>query len=97
LLKEFYFPDLRFIVLWKLGGGDVTSKDLKIAITEVRQRQKIKRPSASPCADVNDPRDIRVSGVDRRRDKLRIVEYAVDKGILSVQPVRSMSTSSLYQ
>lgn len=94
MLEEFYLPDLGFAASRIVVRGDVANENLNVAITDARQGQKIKRPSASPCADINDPRDIRVSGVDRRRDKLRIVEYAVDKGILSVQPVRSMSTSS---
>ena len=92
-MKKRYFPDLGFVISRKFCGGDVTCEDLKIAIANIRERHKVKRPCACPSADVNDPRDM--SDVDSRREELRIIENAFMKDILPVQPVQSIVSSYL--
>jgi len=94
LLEESYLPDLGFAALRIVVRGDVANENLNVAITDARQGQKIKRPSASPSTDVDDSRDL--GSVDSSWDELRIVEYAVEKGILLVHAVRSMSSSYLW-
>ena len=94
LLEESYLPDLRFAASRIVVRGDVTNENLNVAITDARQGEEIKRPSASPSTNVDDSRDL--GSVDSSWDELRIVEYAVEIGILLVHAVRSMSSSYLW-
>jgi hypothetical protein len=72
LLKKRYFLDFGFATSREFCSRDVTREDLKIAIANIRERHKVKRPRACPGADINNPRDM--SDVDLGRDELRVVE-----------------------
>jgi hypothetical protein len=93
VLKECYPPDLGLVFWGEFGGGDIAGENLNIiAIADAGQGHKVKCPRACPSADVYDPRYMR--DVNSGRDELRIVEYAFDKEILSVKPVRGIVSSS---
>ena len=58
LLEESYLPDLRFAALQIVVCGDVTNKNLNVVITDTRQGEEIKHPSASPSTNVDGSQDL---------------------------------------
>ena len=88
MLKEHYslrFRYFRQIPLWEFCVGDVASEDLNVASVNLRLRHEVKGPRARPGANINNSGD--VSNVYPRGDNLGMADHALNKWVLSVQPV----------